>query len=201
MCALRYTELGYISALAQMWPSFISVSVLKAVTTVPDEAREVIISLGLPSRVRLLVLEPSERAQTEPQNFPINRLRNLAIQNCVTTHYVVVDSGTLLSRDASVALSRIENLYDELTSLNVAECQQRVATILPLLFLPPRQRNCRRNDTCLMEWVRRLRVTPREWRTMPTTKEGVRKELDAARLSLRSPTASRHVASTTRVDA
>ena len=119
----------------------------------------------------------------------------------MTTHYVVVDSGTLLSRDASVALSRIENLYDELTSLSAAECRERVATILPLLFLPPRQRNCRRNDTCLMEWARRLRMTPREWRMMSKTKEGVRKELDAARLSLRSSTASRHVISTTRADA
>ena len=201
MCALRYTELGYVSTLAQMWPSFISVSVLKPVATDRDEAREAIASLGLPSRVRLRVLDPSERAQTEPQNFPINRLRNLAIQNCVTTHYVVVDSGTLLSRDASSALSRVENLYDELTSLSAAECRQRVAMILPLLFLPPHQRNCRRNDTCLMECVHRLRITPREWRTMPKTKEGVRKELDATRLSLRSSTASRHVISTTRADA
>lgn len=183
-----------------MWPSFISVSVLKPVATDRDEAREAITGLGLPSRVRLLVLDPSERAQTEPQNFPINRLRNLAIQNCVTTHYVAVDSGTLLSRDASVALSRIENLYDELTSLSAAECRQRVAMILPLLFLPPHQRNCRRNDTCLMEWARRFVMTPREWKKMPKTKEGVRKELDATRLSLRSSTASRHVVSTTRAD-
>ena len=37
-----------------MWPSFISVSVLKPVATDRDEAREAITGLGLPSRVRLL---------------------------------------------------------------------------------------------------------------------------------------------------
>ena len=97
VCAFPYTEIAYLSALVKMWPSFISVSVFKFTSTALEDVNAAILALRLPSRVRLVLVEQPDDTYTDSIYYPVNYLRDLAIQNSITTHYIVVDSGTLLS--------------------------------------------------------------------------------------------------------
>lgn len=46
--------------------------------------------LDLPDRVRIILYIP--RISRDPKGiYPVNKLRNIAIVNCVTTHFLVMD--------------------------------------------------------------------------------------------------------------
>ncbi|KAK8816436.1 hypothetical protein WA556_001381 [Blastocystis sp. ATCC 50177/Nand II] len=195
VCAFPYSEMAYLSALIQMWPSFISVSVFKPTTTVLEDINTAILTLRLPSRVRLVLVDQPEGTYTDSFYYPVNYLRDLAIQNCITTHYIVVDSGTLLS----------PNLHAELTRLTDAECGTKVALILPLFFpsTPTQQsqqsqqqsqsqsqqsqqsqsqQDCRHRKSCILS----------AWHNLPPTPRAVRGLLLSGHLSTHAPTAAKH---------
>ena len=55
-----------------------------------EEAIKLIRKLDLPNRVRIILYIP--RASRDPKGvFPVNKLRNIAIVNCVTSHFLVMD--------------------------------------------------------------------------------------------------------------
>lgn len=55
-----------------------------------DDAVRTIKKLDLPDRVRIILYIP--RASRDPKGvFPVNKLRNIAIVNCVTSHFLVMD--------------------------------------------------------------------------------------------------------------
>lgn len=51
---------------------------------------ELITSLRLPSRIRIVLYIPQKNSK-ETSDYPVNKLRNIAIVNIVTTHFLVMD--------------------------------------------------------------------------------------------------------------
>lgn len=68
-------------------------------------------------------------------NFPINFLRNLAIVNIRTTHFMVLDMDLRMSGRTRFKRSLVANTYDEIMRLpkHVIE-SERTAIILPIFF-------------------------------------------------------------------
>lgn len=193
-----------------MWPSFISVSVFKPTTTVLEDINTAILTLRLPSRVRLVLVDQPEGTYTDSFYYPVNYLRDLAIQNCITTHYIVVDSGTLLSREDRSQHSPPANLHEELTRLTDAECGAKVALILPLFFpsTPTQQQSqsqsqqsqsqsqsqqdCHHRKSCILSFSLASSLTHSAWRNLPPTPRAVRALLLSGHLSTHAPTAAKH---------
>ena len=205
VCAFPYSEMAYLSALIQMWPSFISVSVFKPTTTVLEDINTAILTLRLPSRVRLVLVDQPEGTYTDSFYYPVNYLRDLAIQNCITTHYIVVDSGTLLSREDQFQHSPPANLHAELTRLTDAECGTKVALILPLFFpsTPTQQsqqsqqqsqsqQDCHHRKSCILSFPLASSLTHSAWHNLPPTSRAVRGLLLSGHLSTHAPTAAKH---------
>lgn len=83
---------------------------------------------GLP--YRRVCRDDSERI------YPINRLRNLAIQSTLTTHFLVLDMDMWPSRAGARTASRLDNLYQELARLPLTMLDStRAAVIVPAFFL------------------------------------------------------------------
>lgn len=77
-------------------------------------------------------------------HFPINRLRNYAIQHVRTSHFVVLDMDLHFSRDIYAALQRADASLWALA---------RPVVILPVLFLTERAVNtavCRETEACVL---------------------------------------------------
>ena len=112
VCVVDRSTLFTLSHLEQMWPGPISVAVLAPV----NESQFMMLS----SRTRIAVVHTSL-----PKS--LNYLRNVAINNTRTTHFLVIDSGTLV--DVS--------LHSVLQSLPSSLLAPSTALILPLFFVLP----------------------------------------------------------------
>ena len=76
-----------------------------------ENAEDIIRGFALPSRVQLC--QHIQRSSS----FPINALRNLAIQNTHTTHLFVADVDIIPSRPSRMSLSSLANLRETFLSL------------------------------------------------------------------------------------
>lgn len=91
--------------------------------------------LALPPRVRIIFYTPLA-SRDIPGVFPVNKLRNIAIVNVVTTHFLVLDMDMWPSRAGSRTASRLDNLYQELARLPLTMLDStRAAVIVPAFFL------------------------------------------------------------------
>ena len=105
----------------------------------------------IPKRVTILFYLVS-RYQKSSSVFPINRLRNLAIRNIRTTHFLILDMDLRLSRISKIfAFEHIVNTYQEVLSLPQFIYQSnRSAVILPVFFYKGKQilNHCSTTESC-----------------------------------------------------
>ena len=105
----------------------------------------------IPKRVTILFYLVS-RYQKSSSVFPINRLRNLAIRNIRTTHFLILDMDLRLSRiSKNFAFEHIVNTYQEVLSLPQFIYQSnRSAVILPVFFYNGKQilNHCSTTESC-----------------------------------------------------
>ena len=91
--------------------------------------------MELPPTVRIILYMPLA-SRDIPGVFPVNKLRNIAIVNIVTTHFLVLDMDMWPSRDCSCHSSGLDNLYKELVHLPPRLLDsKRTAIIVPAFFL------------------------------------------------------------------
>ena len=91
--------------------------------------------LALPPRVRI-IFYTQLASRDIPGVFPVNKLRNIAIVNVVTTHFLVLDMDMWPSRAGARTASRLDNLYQELARLPLTMLDStRAAVIVPAFFL------------------------------------------------------------------
>ena len=81
----------------------------------------------LPPRLTI-ILHLFGYANPKALSFPVNYLRNLAIRNVETTHYMILDMDLWPTRNA----------YDELTHLSPNVVKGKSAVILPAFFFNKR---------------------------------------------------------------
>ena len=62
---------------------------------------ELIKSLNLPPRVRIILYIPQKNSK-DLRDYPVNKLRNIAIVNIVTTHFLVMDMDMWPARNSSL---------------------------------------------------------------------------------------------------
>ena len=87
-----------------------------------------------PSRLTTLLFVTTQRS-TFSNLFPINRLRNLAIYNLRTTHFLMLDMDVRVSRTVWMGGLWVVNTYDELMTLpSFVYKGDHNAVILPLFF-------------------------------------------------------------------
>ena len=111
----------------------------------------------IPKRVTILFYLVS-RYQKSSSVFPINRLRNLAIRNIRTTHFLILDMDLRLSRISKIfAFEHIVNTYQEVLSLPQFIYQSnRSAVILPVFFYNGKQilNHCSTTESCAyLYWI------------------------------------------------
>ena len=91
--------------------------------------------LALPPRVRI-IFYTQLASRDIPGVFPVNKLRNIAIVNVVTTHFLVLDMDMWPSRAGARTASRLDNLYQELARLPLTMLDStRAAVIVPAFCL------------------------------------------------------------------
>ena len=78
-----------------------SIAVLTHAKQVKDTV-ELIKSLNLPPRVRIILYIPQKNSK-DLRDYPVNKLRNIAIVNIVTTHFLVLDMDMWPARECLVA--------------------------------------------------------------------------------------------------
>ena len=95
----RVNRLSFLPFLLQRWKGWNRSERLRdrgysiAVLTHAKEVKqtvELITSLRLPSRIRIVLYIPQKNSK-ETSDYPVNKLRNIAIVNIVTTHFLVMD--------------------------------------------------------------------------------------------------------------
>ena len=97
----------------------------------------------LPKRLTLLlyIVDP---LHPHFNHFQVNLLRNLAIRNIVTSHFLVLDMDLRLSSRLMIAFSYSGNTYSSLHSLSSSlQNSTRAAVILPIFFF---------NHTSILQW-------------------------------------------------
>ena len=116
-----------------------NIAVLTHKREIPETVR-LIRKLQLPDRVRIILYIP--RRSRDPKGvYPVNKLRNIAIVNTVTTHFLVMDMDMWPTR----------SLFEEMQKMPSSVLSDpKSAIIVPLLFfkldlvLP----NCGSLDSC-----------------------------------------------------
>ena len=128
--------------------------------------------LDLPPRVRIIFYIPLA-SRDIPGVFPVNKLRNIAIVNVVTTHFLVLDMDMWPSRSDSSDASLLDNLYKELTRLPLTMLDsKKAAVIVPAFFLQREEilDNCSSILSCAELWQRAKGVRRRSNRAFPRNK-------------------------------
>ena len=77
-----------------------SIAVLTHAKQVKDTV-ELIKSLNLPPRARIILYIP-QKSSKDLRDYPVNKLRNIAIVNIVTTHFLVMDMDMWPARNSSL---------------------------------------------------------------------------------------------------
>lgn len=87
--ATTMDRLAFLPSLLERWEGEFSIAV-KVKNRDERKASNLVKSLNLPDRVRIILYIVSSRS-SEATDFPVNKLRNIAIVNIVTTHFLVLD--------------------------------------------------------------------------------------------------------------
>ena len=172
VCVLDPPTLFTLPRLEQMWSGPISVALLAPV----NESQFKMLS----SRTRVAVVHSSL-----PKS--LNYLRNIAINNTLTTHYFVIDAGTIVD----------SSLHSVLQSLPSSFLTPSTALILPLFFLlsslsssslsssSPPLKGCRENEACWAACFLSHSLSCRQFASLPRSKETIRQLVAAKKLAMR----------------
>ena len=110
----------------------------------------------IPDRVTIL-LHLVTKSHPFYSVFPINHLRNLAIRNIRTTHFLILDMDLRVSRSLFLLFSHsLVNTYEEVMSLpQFLYRSNRSAVILPVFFNKNSQvlEHCSTIESCAYLWV------------------------------------------------
>lgn len=108
-----------------------------------EEVESILLGLYFPSRVS--VHQHLQRSNS----FPINALRNLAIQDVHTSHLFIADIDIIPSCAPFLSLSHVANLREEFLSLPVSALQDPyLAVIVPLFETYFSSQPCQLWSTC-----------------------------------------------------
>lgn len=141
-----------------------------------------------PTRLRLalVIVGVSDRADcvyrrsgrglrcVKEEIYPLNRLRNIAIRNTLTSHFVVFDMDMWPASGADSLVSLLENAYATLTHLppsflaNPYNVMIVPAFSLPASVLNPRE--CKSLQTCIETYLTGWTLTARAMKFYPETK-------------------------------
>lgn len=164
VCVLERHNWFYVKQLEEMWPGPISIAI-------PSPVPEKDIA-SLSPRVRMAVVETNGL-------FPLNYLRNVAINNTITSHYIVIDSGTVLD----------SSLFQTFQVLPPTVLDPSTAIILPLFFTSSvPAKGCRDDETCVAEFSLHSVIIPRQRKLLPKTKQRIREQVAAKKLQMRRGT-------------
>ena len=143
---------------------------------------------GFPARLRLalLIVGVSDRADcvyrrsgrglrcVKEEIYPLNRLRNIAIRNTLTSHFVVFDMDMWPASGTDSLVSLLETAYATLTHLppsflaNPYNVMIVPAFSLPASVLNPRE--CKSLQTCIETYLTGWTLTARAMKFYPETK-------------------------------
>ena len=100
-----------------------------------SEVIQSILEMNLPSRIRIVVYVV-KKSNPDYNRFPVNKLRNLAIVNIVTTHFLVFDMDMWPIRIPRSFLSFLASLYSKIMRIpqNILDSPS-AAIIVPSFFL------------------------------------------------------------------
>ena len=87
--ATTMDRLAFLPSLLERWEGEFCIAV-KVKNLDERKASAAVRKLHLPDRVRIILYIVSARS-SEATDFPVNKLRNIAIVNIVTTHFLVLD--------------------------------------------------------------------------------------------------------------
>ena len=164
VCVIECHNWFYVKQLEEMWPGPISIAI-------PSPVPEKDIA-SLSPRVRMAVVETNGL-------FPLNYLRNVAINNTITSHYIVIDSGTVLD----------SSLFQTFQLLPPTVLDPSTAIILPLFFTSSVPvKGCRDDETCVVEFSLHSVIIPRQRKLLPKTKQRIREQVAAKKLQMRRGT-------------
>lgn len=108
-----------------------------------DEVESILLGMYLPSRVSV------HQHLQHSNSFPINALRNLAIQDVHSSHLFIADIDIIPSRVHSSFSSRTANLREEFLSLPASALQDpSLAVIVPLFETHFSSQPCSSWSTC-----------------------------------------------------
>ena len=161
-----------------------------------DAARKLVPSLALPPRFTV-ILHAVKRKERYFNDFPVNLLRNIAIKNVRTTHFLVTDMDLWPIRKSCVMESEVASAYQRLLRLpKKVLLSNRSAVIMPSIFAAKKERilkKCETLEECAVAWRRRERMRSRSDRFFPKTKAELVSCFDAGKCSMRKESRDTHV--------
>ena len=134
-------RLNYLPHLLRRWKGYISLAVIADTSELPAVQKvlrslryrkHVRISLYIPGKQNYVWIHPEKKIVKSNRIYPINLLRDIAILNCITTHYVNLDMDLWPSDSL---LTTFQSLPFSLTQLHKA------ALILPAFQFTPSLRS------------------------------------------------------------
>lgn len=133
----------------------------------PDRLRLALYITGLPGKTDCVYRRTSRGLRCiRATIYPLNRLRNIAIQNSLTSHFVVFDMDMWPASFSFRSLSLPEHTYKTLQSLSPSYLANPFAvTIIPAFSLPPallESAKCRSFRGCVTAIATRLPETKQQ---------------------------------------
>ena len=161
-----------------------------------DAVRKLVPSLALPPRFTV-ILHAVKRKERYFNDFPVNLLRNIAIKNVRTTHFLVTDMDLWPIRKSCVMELEVASAYQRLLRLpKKVLLSNRSAVIVPSIFAAKKERilkKCETLEECAVAWRRRERMRSRSDRFFPKTKAELVSCFDAGKCSMRKESRDTHV--------
>ena len=161
-----------------------------------DAARKLVPSLALPPRFTV-ILHAVKRKERYFNDFPVNLLRNIAIKNVRTTHFLVTDMDLWPIRKSCVMESEVASAYQRLLRLpKKLLLSNRSAVIVPSIFAAKKERilkKCETLEECAVAWRLVERMRSRSDRFFPKTKAELVSCFDAGKCSMRKEIRDTHV--------
>lgn len=134
-----------------------------------SQVLEYISSHFFPSRVTLILYTLSNT-----EEFPINKLRNIAIKSVTTSHFLILDMDLWPTRGIELTTLYIVNVYDEIMKLPPSVYSSKnAAVILPTFFFDRQSflNSCTSLSTCASLFSFILTIICRALQFFPSSKQ------------------------------
>ena len=153
----RTNRLLFLKAILEKWSGPISAALALTPAEYSSYSQSVknVIPFSIPSRLTIVPFELDTR-----KAFPVNRLRNIAIKACNTTHFLYNDIDFMPSgKTFSPRITGIDNLYENLMRIPESFLNtNRQAIIVPAFEIYPKMKIDKRAFSS--EWKRLKSLIP-----------------------------------------